>query len=141
MSTNTARTSARPTVASLAADVASLTATVDALVAALTPAAPAQPARKAARKPATRKSTKSTKAQVKTVKAAPAPKATKGETALRTGAGMTKAAWNKTLATKARLAGKRDGASVYSLVMADWSEVQALRASGCTPDEVLGLYV
>lgn len=96
--------------------------------------APAKAPVKATPKPKARKATR---------KAAPkvTPKVTKGATALRTGAGMTKAEWNKTLSTKARLAGKRDGVSVYSVVMGDWAEVQALRSAGVTPDEALSLYV
>lgn len=88
--------------------------------------APAKTARKA---PAKRKA----------AKRKPAPKVTptKGATAQGHGTGMTRKDWNKTLATKARFA----GGGTYKAVMADWAEIQTLRAAGNTPDEVLSLFV
>jgi len=47
--------------------------------------------------------------------------------------------WNRTLTAKARLMGKRDGVSVYSLVIDAWDEVQKSREAGMTPDQVLAL--
>lgn len=72
---------------------------------------------------------------------APATVATKGAKAVAGGSGLSRSAWNKTLTTKARLAGKgKGGKSVYSLVTAGWAQVQELRAQGSTPDEVLARF-
>jgi hypothetical protein len=52
--------------------------------------------------------------------------------------------WNRTLCTKARLAGARPGKadeSVYSAIQRDWTLIQARREAGFTPDEVLATYV
>jgi len=85
------------------------------------------------------------KAATKAPKAQPAPKASKGTKAVAGGSGLSRSAWNKTLTTKARLAGKvvPNGASVYSLVTSPngWAKVQQMRAEGATPDQVLAAFV
>lgn len=90
-------------------------------------AAPAKP--KAAKKVAA-------KVQPKAV-----AKPTKGAQTRET---LTRSAWNRTLCTKARLAGARPGKadeSVYSAIQRDWALIQAKREAGITPDAVLALYV
>lgn len=65
-------------------------------------------------------------------KAAPkAPKATKGG---RTD--LTRRDWNKTVTTKARLA----GGDTYKRVIAAWAEVKAAHAEGLTPDQVIARF-
>jgi hypothetical protein len=50
-------------------------------------------------------------------------------------------AWNKTLSTKARLAGKQaDGTSVYRAVMNAWTDVKVDRDAGLSPDQVLAKF-
>ena len=67
----------------------------------------------------------------------PAPRAhvTKGAQAK---ADLGRKAWNRTVTAKARLMGRHaDGRSVYAHVTDAWVDVQAMRAQGMTPDEVL----
>ena len=109
------------------------------LIPALVWSAPSQPsgkaaapktAAKAAAKPA--KATKSAKAAPKkTTVAKAAPKATKGE---RTD--LTRRDWNKTVTTKARLA----GGDTYKRVIAAWADVKAAHAEGLTPDQVIARF-
>ena len=67
----------------------------------------------------------------------------KGKSAIKSAKSqpMTRKAWNHALTTKARFAGKRNGESVYSLVIAGWAEVQEARQNGMTPDEALSLFM
>jgi hypothetical protein len=88
---------------------------------------PAKPARKTAKKAVA----------VKIAVAAPAK--TKGASVKGE---VSRKDWNRTLTTKARLAGKRDsGTSVYSLVLADWDKARTAHAAGMTPDAFLSAYV
>jgi len=66
---------------------------------------------------------------------------TKGARPVAQGQGLSRSAWNKTLSAKARLAGSRNGVSVYSLVIKAWkSDVEPARVAGQTPDEVLARF-
>ena len=67
----------------------------------------------------------------KAPKAKAAPKATKGE---RTD--LTRRDWNKTVTTKARLA----GGDTYKRVIAAWADVKAAHAEGLTPDQVIARF-
>lgn len=85
--------------------------------------------------------TKSAKKVAAKVQPKAAAKPTKGAQSRET---LSRKDWNKTLATKARLAGSRPGKadeSVYSAIMRDWALIQAKREAGITPDAVLALYV
>lgn len=81
----------------------------------------------------------SKKASKKAAEKAPVQKpASKGARAVAGGSGLSRSAWNKTLTTKARLAGKRtDGVSFYKHLTSNWDAVQGMRSEGYTPDEVL----
>ena len=74
-----------------------------------------------------------TDARPKAGKAAPKP--TKGAQTRET---LSRKDWNRTLTAKARRAGKIQGVSVISIVMAHWAWVQEnARNQGWTPDETL----
>lgn len=120
MSTNTAR------LAALETAVAAQGEALNRILGLLTADAPAKTVRKPAQKTPAKKASK---AKVVTP--------TKGATAQGHGTGMTRKDWNKTLSTKARFA----GGGAYKAVMADWAEMQTLRAAGVTPDEALALFV
>lgn len=120
-------TSTRITVASLANEFRAFAqaqeahnATVTAILANLTDSAPAvtakpSPAKKATRKPAKKATTK-------------AP--TKGSQTRET---LSRKDFNRTVTTKARLA----GGATYKLVIANWDVVSEARDAGMTPDEVI----
>lgn len=163
-------TTPRLTLASLNARIDGLDSTLDRIITMLTPAEPAKAtkARKARTVEATAEVSRctsktaagkrckregkgglcgshsgtATKApKAKAPKAAPAPKASKGSRSVAGGSGLSRSAWNKTLTTKARLAGKgKGGKSVYSLVTGDWAKVQQMRAEGMTPDQALAAF-
>lgn len=73
-------------------------------------------------------------------KAAPkkATKATKAKKATTKGAStsLTRSEWNKTVTTKARLA----GGDTYKRVIAAWADVKAAHAQGQTPDQVIARF-
>lgn len=75
------------------------------------------------------------KVTAKVSKREPAKKVTKGSQPVGKGA-LTRKAWNKTLTTKARLA----GGDTYKRVIAAWAEVQQARTDGYTPDEVIAQF-
>lgn len=117
----TARTHTTATVASALRDLADV-------LDAMTPAPATKP--KAAPKP-----------KAVAAKVVPTAPAKKGASALGE---ISRKDWNRTLTTKARLAGKRAGQadeSVYSALLTDWVAIQARRAAGETPDAVLADYL
>lgn len=134
MSTNTARKTvagAYAEISTLRTEIAALNTTSARILALLESSAPAvvTPAAKAPAKKTTRKPAKK----------ATTPKVTKGA---QTREALPRKVWNKTLTTKARLAGKLyGGQSVYSAVIADWGFVQEQREAGMTPDQVLEFFV
>lgn len=84
-----------------------------------------------ASKPKAAKAKPQPKAAAKVVTTAPAKKGA------QTRETLSRKDWNRTLTTKARLAGKIGEVSVYSLVLAAWDRAQAAREAGVTPDEFL----
>lgn len=114
MSTTTTRPSTSARLSALEAQQTEILKALEALTATLTGAQPAK--------------ARTRKAQPK---AAPKPvKVTKGAQTRET---LSRKDWNRTLTTKARLA----GGDTYKRVLAQWDRAQELRNSGKTPDEAL----
>lgn len=77
------------------------------------------------------------KTTTRKAKARKAP-ATKGAQTRET---LSRKEFNRTLTTKARLAGKyEDGTTVYAAVVAEWAWVQEQREAGVTVDDVLAAF-
>lgn len=123
-----ARTTHSERISALETTVRGLAEGQNRIIALLEAQAPAKVTRPKAATPKKAVTRKARKAQPKA--------ATKGSRMAGHGSGMTKQDWNRTLSAKARFA----GGDTYRRVMADWAEVQTLRVSGATPDEVLGLF-
>jgi hypothetical protein len=103
---------------------------LQAIVAAAVGSALAQLTAPAPKARAPRKATSKVTQPKAAPKPAPKARATKGAQSRET---LSRKDWNKTLSTKARFL----GGDSYKRVMGAWVDVQAMRAQGMTPDEVL----